>query len=614
MSRSGWMRGRAPLLSVTMAAMVHPYLRSLAPHRLRVFSSRGRPLHLDAKRKPPMPASSASYHVAASWLGWELEEMVQDPIFPGFYYLDVEPQHGADCYRYADEQLEYGSEFQIVQDADWSLVIHPLQEQADISCDPAGPDSRGHGLNWFVSNDGLPAFRIELLAGANMQVAVRYEYETYVLSGCETDETGRDKVVQARFEAMEEAACQGRWQDVLFSLTSLQKWGPRPSAKTLGLGIKACTSSQSTDVWQQAMLLLDQMWAAEQPGASPSRQDYASLVQLCRCAGLEKAAVQLESEVAHWGSDEVQFQIVPGFIWNRQVRMLGGIVQNSMSWTLGTPIPAASQPAWILPCTDRAAIEIAQQQQKWEEAGWRVLACEPGLVETLDDKAKLFEYAQRLGICSYMPQRYTSVEGAAYPCMLKPASGQYGEGARIVNGSEDVRCVVGVDCVSIGADWVLQELIPGEYEFSTSLLVWHGQILDSVTMKYQYDGMEYIWPHVREISKELCEVPAKHLQIMAKFLTGYSGICNFNYKRRPDGRLLDNQVLARPCIFEVNPRIGADLAGDVPKPRARAFFDQLAQIGFKKESSQTCVSEVGAICGRLTFVGPTRLCGSIAVL
>ena len=22
-------------------------------------------------------------------------------------------------------------------------------------------------------------------------------------------------------------------------------------------------------------------------------------------------------------------------------------------------------------------------------------------------------------------------------------------------------------------------------------------------MKYQYDGMEYIWPHVREISKEL---------------------------------------------------------------------------------------------------------------
>ena len=77
-----------------------------------------------------MPASSASYHVAASWLGWELEEMVQDPIFPGFYYLDVEPQHGADCYRYADEQLEYGSEFQIVQDADWSLVIHPLQEQA----------------------------------------------------------------------------------------------------------------------------------------------------------------------------------------------------------------------------------------------------------------------------------------------------------------------------------------------------------------------------------------------------------------------------------------------------------------------------------------------------
>ena len=50
-------------------------------------------------------------------------------------------------------------------------------------------------------------------------------------------------------------------------------------------------------------------------------------------------------------------------------------------------------------------------------------------------------------------------------------------GARIVNGSEDVRCVVGVDCVSIGADWAMssesrasgvQGRISGLYSFIKS--------------------------------------------------------------------------------------------------------------------------------------------------
>ena len=52
---------------------------------------------------------------------------------------------------------------------------------------------------------------------------------------------------------------------------------------------------------------------------------------------------------------------------------------------------------------------------------------------------------------------------------------------------------------------------------------------------------------------------------------------------------------ARPCIFECNPRIGADLAGDVPKLRARAFFDQMAEIAEKRGARN------GVLCNKLEW-------------
>ena len=66
------------------------------------------------------------------------------------------------------------------------------------------------------------------------------------------------------------------------------------------------------------------------------------------------------------------------------------------------------------------------------------------------------------------------------------------------------------------------------------------------------------------------DIPAAHMEVMRKLLVGYSGICNFNYKIRPNGDMF---------IFEVNARIGADLACDIPRRRAAAFFNKLDTIG-----------------------------------
>ena len=81
----------------------------------------------------------------------------------------------------------------------------------------------------------------------------------------------------------------------------------------------------------------------------------------------------------------------------------------------------------------------------------------------------------------------------------------------------------------------------------------------------------YIWPYVKEKRRESRDdVPEAHLRTMAAFLVGFSGICNFNYKVRADGQTL--------AVFEINPRVGADLAMDVPRERACLLFEKLDEL------------------------------------
>ena len=57
-----------------------------------------------------------------------------------------------------------------------------------------------------------------------------------------------------------------------------------------------------------------------------------------------------------------------------------------------------------------------------------------------------------------------------------------------------------------------------------------------------------------------------HLPTAAHHAHHASKVCNFNYKVRPDGEV---------ALFEVNTRVGGDLAVDVPRWRARVFFEKL---------------------------------------
>jgi len=262
------------------------------------------------------------------------------------------------------------------------------------------------------------------------------------------------------------------------------------------------------------------------------------------------------------------FQWVPAKGWDSHARALKISACNTCDWdgTGPIPTPAPGAAPWLLPCSDTVALRIAQRQRALQSAGWKVISSPPHIIQSLGDKAELPKYAARLGRLEMLPRHFERPEKASFPCILKPAQGEFGKDACICQSPGDVYDHAPNFSKN---SWVLQELVPGDVEFSVSLLVSFGTILDVVGMRYRYDREVYIWPGVVEVSKELVEVPVQHLQVLASFVAEYDGILNFNYKLRPDGRI---------CIFEANTRIGADLACDAPRDRARQLFLMLDKI------------------------------------
>jgi len=270
--------------------------------------------------------------------------------------------------------------------------------------------------------------------------------------------------------------------------------------------------------------------------------------------------------------DVKRFQWVPPKGWDGHARALEISARNTFDWDGSRPVPPPAGRPWLLPCSDEMALRIARLRKPLRAAGWKVITSTPLIIESLGDKAKLPGYAAKIGKLDFLPRHFTKPQEARYPCILKPSQGEFGKDSWICQTWQDVLRHApdfGESQREADSPWVLQELVPGSVELSVSMLVSAGSILDVVGMRYTYDRSIYIWPNVVELKKELYEVPTQHIDVLAAFVGEYDGILNFNYKIRPDGRI---------CLFEVNTRIGADLACDVPRERARQLFLMLEKI------------------------------------
>uniref|UniRef100_A0A7S4SNW7 ATP-grasp domain-containing protein n=1 Tax=Alexandrium monilatum TaxID=311494 RepID=A0A7S4SNW7_9DINO len=370
--------------------------------------------------------------------------------------------------------------------------------------------------------------------------------------------------LQSGNERIAEKLEEGDWEGAVKCLEDMRSYGVSPDVDSYYMALRACRNG---GLGREAHDLIEDMWRRD---LDPDSACYTAAIGACVYAEEEEYAQELRGEFREWGMapDAERFQLVPGRLsWTRPLRKMGCSARNTLVWNGRHPLPPpppAAAPVWLLPAQDDAAVHIAELQLELREAGWKVLSCNPALVDRLRNKAAFRRYAESLGLVELLPVHYDSAKAAQFPCILKPAMGTWGKDTHIVRSAEEVENLARSE---LGAKWVLQELVPGRLEYSTSLLVSQGEILDAVCTRYEYSKEEYVWPNnVEEVANDHCSVPAAHLDAMHSFLKGFSGICNFNYKLRASGDM---------CIFEVNPRVGGDLAFDVPRPRARALFEKL---------------------------------------
>jgi carbamoylphosphate synthase large subunit len=148
------------------------------------------------------------------------------------------------------------------------------------------------------------------------------------------------------------------------------------------------------------------------------------------------------------------------------------------------------------------------------------------------------------GYGRYVPLYYHSRDTIRYPCIVKPESGSFGRGQRIVTSAEELGKALEKDIVS--------EYIPGQEEYASNIFFLSRQdFLDITYLKTCRKPYFILGRERREYFVDKT-VATPCLDIFLDILAAlrFRGICCIDYK------MADN----RPLIFEINARIGYTLA------------------------------------------------------
>lgn len=239
-------------------------------------------------------------------------------------------------------------------------------------------------------------------------------------------------------------------------------------------------------------------------------------------------------------------------------------------WQGGFPVPKppvyAARP-WLLPVTEEWAAQIARRQQELRAVGWRVPRVSEDLIAALGSKDGLHRLAVHLGLLDHVPRRYDSAEDAHLPCVVKPFIGCAGRHVTLVHSAEELTRALAFAARHEPGPMLLQEWVPGPIEYATSMVLRDGEILAACTCEYKYDRPDYTWPRCHEIGRQTLPPNPAHLRVLRRFLVGFSGVCNANYKLVWPGGALK--------LLEINPRVGGDLGTDVSRTRAASMLETL---------------------------------------
>lgn len=168
----------------------------------------------------------------------------------------------------------------------------------------------------------------------------------------------------------------------------------------------------------------------------------------------------------------------------------------------------------------------------------------PAAIELCDDKAALNEWLQTHGMTRHLP---AAPNPGVYPYMLKRRRDACARHAFRIDGPDSE--ADHADLIA-SQDYIRQEWLHGDQEFTTHLLQIDGKLRRAITLSYWMQhglairGRDPVWLHRR------CR--SKHLPLFESILAGigFEGLCCVNYKERN----------GEPVLMEINPRFGFSLA------------------------------------------------------
>jgi carbamoylphosphate synthase large subunit len=183
--------------------------------------------------------------------------------------------------------------------------------------------------------------------------------------------------------------------------------------------------------------------------------------------------------------------------------------------------------------------------------GGRALEPTAHALATLENKARFATYMAANGFAGYCPRTYAGRHEAVFPCMLKRTDLSASLGVAIVKSPEHLDELLRMRTFA-GHAYILQAPVPGNVEYATYCVCKNGRVLWSCSFASDIGAPIAIKREDNALARQAIATPDPVLRQIEAVLQplAFSGPCNIDYKRTPDGHLQ---------IFEINPRLGGTL-------------------------------------------------------
>jgi carbamoylphosphate synthase large subunit len=196
--------------------------------------------------------------------------------------------------------------------------------------------------------------------------------------------------------------------------------------------------------------------------------------------------------------------------------------------------------------------DYAALQNKNNEGflGQKFWSPNPNVVDLCDDKLVLNRFLLGGEFAQLVPPLRES-NNSHFPYIVKKRRDTWGQNSFIVRNAEDERALA---TTLQSPEYFCQTYISGAEEFALHMLLINNEVVYAKTIKHEMQN-DYCVMGARNKSRMTYLEKSEHLAIFSRILAGlgFTGTCCINYK-------MHNGL---PMLFEINPRFGASLSGDI---------------------------------------------------